>query len=305
MQPWSTLVANLITLIAISTTVSAGDEVLLWPQEHPANTRGGAPTVEVRPNRVVVRHSPTLTAFLPEKNPTQAAVMVVPGGGYALLAVDHEGEDAAKWLAERGVAGIVLKYRCGGAPNGHPAPLEDALRGMRLIRSKAEEWNIDTGRVGVWGFSAGGHLASCVSTLSDDGDASNSDPVEKQSSRSNFSVLAYPVTSMEPGIVHGGSFKALGGESADEATLTRLSTHKQVSKESPPTFIVATSDDTAVVPENSLRYYQALVAANVSVEMHLFAKGGHGFGMRKNNKPLDAWLPLLERWLKSEGVVEN
>lgn len=300
-----TLTTSALLLFTAQATSNAADEMRLWPEGHPANQRDGQAAEEVAPSRVVIRHSPTLTAYLPQNNPTQAAVMVVPGGGYSRLALDHEGREVASWLNRRGVAAFVLRYRCGGAPNTHPAPLNDALRGMRTIRANADQWDIDPAKIGVWGFSAGGHLASCVSTLADEGDQTSDDPVEKQSSRANFSVLVYPVISMHSDIAHGGSRKQLLGDAPSDELLEKLTTYNQVDENTPPTFLIGASDDRGVVPENSLRYYQALLAANVPAEIHQFEQGGHGFGMRNTNSPTDLWLPVLEGWLQSRGVIEE
>jgi len=299
------LTASALIFMASSTTNFAADEMLLWPAGHAANQRDGEAAAEVAPSRVVIRHSPTLTAYLPENNPTRAAVMVVPGGGYARLALDHEGKEVASWLNQRGVAAFVLRYRCGGAPNTHPAPLDDALRGMRLIRSKAEEWNIDPTKVGVWGFSAGGHLASCVSTLADDGDQTSDDPVAKLDSWPNFSVLVYPVISMDTDIAHGGSRNNLLGDAPSKELVEKLTTYKQVTDKTPPTILIGASDDGGEVPENSLRYSHAQQAAKIPAEIHQFERGGHGFGMRTTKSPTDLWLTVLEGWLQTRGVIEK
>lgn len=305
MKTLLTLTTSAFLLFTNQASLKAAEEMKLWPDAHPANQLDGQAAEEVAPNRVVIRHSPTLTAYLPENNPTKAAVMVVPGGGYSRLALDHEGREVAAWLNRRGVAAFVLRYRCGGGPNTHPAPLDDALRGMRTIRANAEKWNIDPAKVGVWGFSAGGHLASCVSTLADEGDSASDDPVQQQSSRANFSVLVYPVISMQSDIAHGGSRKQLLGDDPSEELMEKLTTYNQVDENTPPTFLIGASDDRGVVPENSLRYYQALLAANVPAEIHQFEGGGHGFGMRITNSPTDLWLPVLEGWLQTRGVIQK
>ena len=290
-------------LLAGGPSLAEPTEIKLWPEGHPANSGEGVASEMVRPQRLVVHHSPSILAYLPDENATGAACMICPGGGYSVLAMDHEGTQVAEWLNERGVAAFVLQYRCGGAPNGHPAPLDDALRGMRLIRSHAEEWNIDPNKLGVWGFSAGGHLASCVTTLSDEGDSEADDAVNRHSSRPAFSILAYPVIAMNDEVTHRGSRHNLLGPNPDAELATRLSTDLQVNEQTPPTFLVHATDDTAVVPENSLRFYQALVKAKVPAELHLYESGGHGFGMNRTGKPVDAWTTALERWLASRGYV--
>ncbi|WP_442483215.1 alpha/beta hydrolase [Aeoliella sp. SH292] len=276
----------------------AQDPILLWPDDHPANTSSDKGAEEVASNRLVIHDHPGIVPYLVDDSPTRAAVLIVPGGGYGVLAIDHEGTEVAKWLNERGINALILRYRCGGGKNGHPAPLDDARRGMKLIRANAEKWHVDPSRVGVIGFSAGGHLASSLSTMWDEGDASSSDPIERLSSRPDFSVLVYPVISMEDGVTHGGSRRNLLGESPDASLVEKMSTYKQVNDRTPPTFLAHATDDTGVIPENAIRYYKALVAAKVPAEAHFYEHGGHGFGMNTLKTKANRWLDDLEAWLK-------
>ncbi|HMO86188.1 MAG TPA: alpha/beta hydrolase, partial [Lacipirellulaceae bacterium] len=195
---WWTL-AWLSCLATATNAAAAEQEVLLWPADHPANA-GNEPafagTVEWMER---VTRSPAITPFLPDESAGPSAAMVIcPGGGYGGLAMEKEGLEVARWLQTRGIAGVVLRYRCGGGKNQQPVPLQDAQRALRMVRARADRWNIDPHRVGILGFSAGGHLASTAATMFDDGDAEADDLVEQQSSRPDFAVLIYPVISMEP-----------------------------------------------------------------------------------------------------------
>ncbi len=280
-----------------------GEEILLWPDSGEATPAPSADQENDSLERIVVREHPSLVVMLPsEEKRSGAAVVICAGGGYSILAFEKEALEIGRWMNERGIAAFCLKYRCGGEPNGHPIPLDDGLRGMRLVRSRAAEWGIETNRIGVMGFSAGGHLAASISTLSDDGDAQAEDPIDRFGSRPNFSLLIYPVISMQE-ITHGGSRRNLLGEDPPAELVERLSCDRQVNGATPPAFLVHATDDEAVKVANSLRYYEALVAHKVPAELHVFAEGGHGFGMRRTGKPVDAWPQLAEQWLKSRGLT--
>lgn len=283
--------------ILLTTMTMAQDEILLWPDDHPANVSSGDSAEQVAESRTVVHDHPGILVRLAKENNTGACVLVIPGGGYGRLAMDHEGTQVAKWLNERGIHAAILQYRCGGGKNSHPAPLDDARRAMKLIRSNAKAWSVDPKRVGVIGFSAGGHLASSLSTMWDDGDPSADDSIERQSSRPDFSMLVYPVISMEEGIAHGGSRQNLLGDSPDTQFVEKMSTYRQVNDRTPPTFLAHATDDTGVIPENSIRYYQALVRHKVPAEAHFYDRGGHGFGMRTLETKANRWLDDLEAWL--------
>jgi acetyl esterase/lipase len=280
-----------------------GEEILLWPPSHSAN--GELPTNAQSLERIEVRVNPSIVPMLPTAgNRSGAAVLVCAGGGYSILAFEKEAVEIGKWLNDRGISAFCLKYRCGGVPNAHPVPLEDGLRGMRLVRSQAERWGVDPDRIGVMGFSAGGHLAACVSTLGDAGHSQAEDPIERCDSRPNFSLLIYPVISMRADSTHQGSRHNLLGEHASDELVARLSTDEQVSSSSPPTFLIHASDDKAVVVDNSIRYFRALTAHGVPAEMHIFAEGGHGFGMRPTGHPVDAWPELADKWLRAQGLAK-
>jgi acetyl esterase/lipase len=256
---------------------------------------------------------PTLTPYLaPKDKATGAAVVICPGGGYGFLAMDHEGKQVAEFLNGLGVHAFVLKYRITGKDRPGPllaAPLADAQRAIRTVRAKASDYGVDPKRVGIWGFSAGGHLASTAGTHFDAGLAEG-DATDKTSCRPDFLVLAYPVVSMEPGVTHGGSRKNLLGDKPDEKLVELYSNEKQVSKDTPPTFLFHTSADTAVVPENAVRFYLACKKAGVPVEMHVYEKGKHGVGLGRDpkwtggEKSVETWPDRLGEWMKSRGLLD-
>jgi acetyl esterase/lipase len=248
---------------------------------------------------------PTLTAFLPApEKATGAAIVVCPGGGYGRLA-PHEGAGYAEWLAEHGIAGIVLKYRLGSKGYRHPAMLNDAARAMRLTRSQAAAWKIDTKRVGIMGSSAGGHLASTLLTHSDAGKADATDPVERRSSRPDLGILCYAVISMGPN-THNGSRKNLLGENPPPELVERLSNEKQVTRKTPPCFIWHTWEDSAVKVENSLDFAAALRKNNVPFDLHIYQNGGHGMGLGggRAGGERHPWAADCLFWLKAQGFAK-
>lgn len=240
---------------------------------------------------------PTLTIYPPAEGKNNGAALVVcPGGGYGGLAA-HEGKPVAEWFASLGGTGLVLRYRLGPKYH-HPAEMHDVQRALRYTRAHAQQWGIDPTRIGVIGFSAGGHLASTAATHFDSGDAGAADPVEKVSCRPDFAVLVYPVISMHPPITHGGSRKNLLGDSPDEHLVDLLSNEKQVTEKTPPTFLVHSSDDHAVPVENSLNFALALSGHKVPFEMRIFSHGGHGFGLGGNDPELTTWPRDVALWLE-------
>jgi acetyl esterase/lipase len=264
----------------------------LWP--------GGAPGAKGKEPADV----PQVDVYLaPADRTTGAAIVVCPGGGYGFLALDHEGRQVAQWLNSLGVTAVVLHYRL--APRyHHPAPLQDAQRAMRLVRSQASAWKIDSKKVGILGFSAGGHLAATVSTHFDAGRAEAADPVERFSCRPDFAILIYPVISMQAGVTHGGSRRNLLGERADDEKLAaELSAERQVTPQTPPTFLVHTTEDKAVPPENSIFFYLALKKAGVPAELHLFERGPHGLGLGRAGQPFARWPELCAAWLREHHLL--
>ena len=247
---------------------------------------------------------PTLTVFLPRTvAPNTPAVIVCPGGGYVRLAANHEGRQVASFLNSLGVAAFVLTSRLGPRYH-HPVELGDVQRAIRLVRARATNWNLDAGRVGVMGFSAGGHLAMTASTTADAGNSSASDLIDRVSSRPDFAVLGYPVISMTEAWTHQGSKTALLGANADPALAARLSGERAVTKDTPPTFLFHTNADTTVPPENSIHYYLALRRAAVPAELHVFEKGAHGVGLANDDQALSEWSTLLANWLRVRGIVK-
>lgn len=244
---------------------------------------------------------PTLTYYSPRGN-SGTAVVLAPGGGYGNLALNHEGRQVANWFNAQGIGTFVLRYRLGPRYR-HPVPLNDALRAVRLVRSRAKEFGLQPNRIGIMGFSAGGHLASTVATRFDAGNATATDPIDRISSRPDFVILGYPVIASAAPYAHQGSFRNLLGDDAPAELRAGLSNDTQVTANTPPTFLFHTNADTAVPPENSILFYLALRKAGVPAEMHIFEPGPHGVGLAMNDPVLQAWPPLLSTWLRARGLL--
>ena len=245
---------------------------------------------------------PTITAYRAPRGSSGTAIIVAPGGGYANLAIEHEGRQWAYWYNAMGVTAFVLKYRLGPRYH-HPIELGDAQRAIRTVRARATEFNIIPDRIGMMGFSAGGHLTSTAGTHFDSGKADASDPIERVSSRPDFLILGYPVISFDPAVAHAGSLRMLLGENPDPKLVENLSNDLQVTGQTPPTFIFHTTNDAAVPVENSVRFYLALRKAKVPVEMHVFENGPHGVGMALSDPSLSVWPNLLMNWLRARGLL--
>ena len=306
----SKIAGVVIALVAGGTSVKCqADEpsaahpvVALWP--------GGAPGAKgTDPDKDV----PSITVWLPaSEKATGSAVVVCPGGGYGMLAVEHEGKQVAEWLNGLGIAAFVLKYRLGPRYH-HPAMLDDAGRAIKMVRANAANWKIDSGRVAIMGFSAGGHLASTAGTHFSAGKSDAEDPVERQSSRPDRLILVYPVIALATPYGHPGSLQNLLGENPSQELIESLSNERQVTKETPPTFLAHTNADSGVPAENSFLFAMALRKAGVPVELHLFEKGRHGLGLgfgepRFNVPPepsFQVWPKLCETWLKNQGFLER
>jgi acetyl esterase/lipase len=260
----------------------------------------------------IVRHvqRPDMRVFLPPANKaTGAAIVIYPGGGYGVLAIDHEGWQVARWLNGIGVAAIVVKYRVSdrqGDAYRFPVPLLDARQAIRLVRTHAAAWHIDPQRIGVMGFSAGGHLASTMLTIANEALAGDSvDARGPAVHAANFGVLVYPVISMHESWGHRGSSDNLLGKDASQERRRQFSTELRVSDSTPPTFLVATQDDDAVPVQNSIAFYQAMTAHHVPGELHIWAKGGHGFGMLPDYGPVaNEWLPAMANWMRGRGLLK-
>jgi acetyl esterase/lipase len=258
---------------------------------------------------------PSLTVFLaPKDRASGAAVVICPGGGYGFLASDHEGKQVAEFVNGLGVHAFVLKYRIVTKDRPGPlgnAPLLDVQRAIRFVRAKAADHGIDPKKVGVCGFSAGGHLASTAATHFDDGAKDAADPIDRVSCRPDFCVLGYPVISMQDGVTHGGSRRNLLGAKPDPKLVEEFSNEKQVTAKTPPTFLFQTDEDTAVPAENAVRFYLALRKARVPAELHVFEKGRHGVGLGRDPKwtggstYTEGWPELLAAWLRLHGVARK
>jgi len=247
---------------------------------------------------------PTLTAYLPEarQQGARTAVIVAPGGGYSHLAANHEGRQVTNWLNTLGVAAFVLKYRLGPRYH-HPIELGDAQRAIRLVRARAAEFGVSPDRIGMMGFSAGGHLTATAATHFDAGDSAASDPIDRVSSRPDFIILGYPVISMKAPFVHDASKRMLLGDDPGPQLLELLSNELQVTAKTPPAFLFSTSEDASVPVENSVLFYQALHKAGVPAELHIFEKGPHGVGLDLKDPVLGEWPTLLANWLRSRGLL--
>lgn len=232
------------------------------------------------------------------------AVIVLPGGGYGGLAMDHEGSQIADWYNKMGVTAFILKYRMHGTGHMHPVPMMDGQRAIRTVRARAKEWNIDPNHIGVMGFSAGGHLTSTLGTHFDAGKPESEDAIERVSSRPDFLILCYPVITTNPEYTHKGSIHNLLGPNPDPALLENLSNEKQVTAQTPPTFIFQTTEDTAVPAENCIGFYLALHKAGVPAEMHIFESGPHGVGLAKERGATSKWPELCQEWLKAHGWLK-
>jgi acetyl esterase/lipase len=249
-------------------------------------------------------HEPHGLLYLPKRDSDAAPIsfiVVVPGGGYGGLAIDHEGFQIAQWCNEHGMGALICLYRHRGSGYGHPVPMQDAQRALRLVRHNAKNWHIDPKHVGIIGFSAGGHLSSTVSTHFDAGDATSSDPIERQTCRPDAAILCYPVIGMGKPYTHAGSQRNLLGENPSTELVASLSNEDQVTPQTPPTFLMHTQEDKVVSVENSLAYYASLAKHGVPSALHVFPKGPHGIGLSKKLPNSSHWPNLCLDWLSTQG----
>ena len=289
------IVPALIVSFALAASVGAAPQKieLLWPSGAPG-ALGNAED-----------DRPSLTISLPD--PAKAVgtgIVVCPGGGYGALAMDHEGRQIAEWLNGLGVAAFVLKYRLGPRYH-HPIEMQDGQRAVRFVRCHAAEYGIAVDRIGIWGFSAGGHLASSVGTHFDGGKTDAPDPVERVSCRPDFMILAYPVITFTTPYVHTGSMHNLLGENPDPNLVQLLSNELQVTPQTPPTFLFHTGNDDGVPVENSILFYQALHRNHVPAELHVFERGPHGVGLAQKDPALSIWPAVLANWLRARGLLSR
>jgi len=298
--------AILLTTLQAVTLNAQVTTLPLWPNGIPGSIRD-ASYVEVSTvtDGVITRWikvtDPSITVCLPAKEKaTGTAVLICPGGGYGALAFGHEGTDIAKWLNDNGIAGIILKYRLPSdliMKDKSVGPLQDAQEAMRTIRRNAKAWNINPRKIGVIGFSAGGHLASTISTHY----AEKVYESDTTSARPDFSLLLYPVITMDASFTHAGSKRNLIGENPSEEAIKRFSNERRITEKTPPAFLVHSADDKSVPVKNSIVYYKRLVKYNIPSELHIFQKGGHGYGLAVNRETQSAWPELCLRWLKASG----
>ena len=268
--------------------------------------------VELRPDggRIISRvHQPIISVYLPEDSQRNSTgVVICPGGGYSILAWDKEGTKIAEWFNSKGIAAFVLKYRL---PHWESSfcrdkiALMDAQRAIRYVRNFSAKWNLDPNKIGIMGFSAGGHLAATTSNHFGVDDSGIKDDLMKWSARPDFSILVYPVISLEPGIGHNGSKENLIGKQPSQEQVDHFSLEKQVNADTPPTILIHASDDEAVIPKNSLLYYEALLAHNVPATLHIFEKGGHGFGLGKGRGAVENWIELVGVWMTDQGLMKD
>jgi acetyl esterase/lipase len=282
-----------LLLISIFMTLNAlsQEKILLYPNG-PKDSNELVVAESFRDPEFIINISePRMIAFPAAKEKANGtAVLICPGGGYSGVSQIKEGSEFARWFNEMGVSAFVLYYRM---PNGHYAiPLEDAQTAMSIIRKRAKEWNINKNKIGVMGFSAGGHLASTVGTH-----------FKTKAQRPAFMILGYPVVTMKKDFTHGGSRNNLLGKNPSDDLVKLYSNELQVTKKTPPTFIVHATDDKAVPIQNSFQLYKALLDKKIVAELDTFAVGGHGFGMRKRGIPVDNWPELLKTWLQKQELV--
>ena len=287
-----TLIAILLMILTAGFSQAAEHPtVLLWPNGAPG-ALGNAP-----------EDQPTLTIYLPDPGKAvRTGVVVCPGGGYVHLAMQKEGFDIAEWLNSMGIAAFVLKYRLGPRYH-HPIELGDAQRAMRWARAHAEQYGFRRDRVGIMGFSAGGHLASTAGTHFDDGKPDVADPIDRVSCRPDFMILAYPAITKKPPYAHEGSVANLLGKNASVELRKQVSNELNVTPQTPPTFLLSTNADTVVPAENTVEFYLALRKAGVPAEMHIFERGPHGVGLDLDDPVLGIWPTLLTNWLRERGLL--
>ena len=285
------LALGTVSLASFSQQGPEPEWTLLWPQSAPSALGDGD------------ADRPAIRIYLPSQSTAVATgVVVCPGGGYGHLALDHEGSQIAAWLNSLGVAAFVLRYRLGPKYH-HPVELGDAQRALRLVRFKSSEFHAARDRIGIWGFSAGGHLASTAGTHFDNGNPEAADPIDRVSCRPDFMILGYPVISFVTEYAHKGSYVNLLGANPDPKLMENLSNEKQVTPQTPPTFLFHTNADKGVPAENSVLFYLALRKAGVPAEIHIYEQGNHGVGLARKDPVLSTWPARLADWMKVRGLL--
>lgn len=311
MKPLSLFIASLLFAISAQNSIAQTSTQNLWPEGIPGfklNTGYSekATISEGISTRFEKVTDPALFVYLPSREKASGtAVLICPGGGYGALAFGHEGHAIAKWLNENGVAGIILKYRLPSdmiMKDKSIGPLQDVQEALRVIRRNSAGWGIDPAKIGVIGFSAGGHLASTLSTHYDEIVYEVKDDV---SARPDFSLLIYPVITFDSSFTHAGSRRNLIGDDPPDAAVKHFSNELQVNENTPPAFLVHSGDDKSVPVRNSIVYYQALQKHNIPSELHIFQRGGHGYGLAEGRETQSAWPDLCLSWMKSAGFLNK
>jgi len=307
MKAIKSVLAILFFTLQITNSYTQNPVLKVWPNGIPGSIKNDSYSEKVTesngiPSRYEKVTDPSLTVFLPSaEKATGTAVLICPGGGYGVLAFDHEGFAIARWLNDNGIAGIILKYRLPSdliMTNKSVGPLQDAQEAIRILRRNREHWKINPGKIGVIGFSAGGHLASTLSTHFAEKVYEVNDTT---SARPDFSLLIYPVISFDAAFTHMGSRNNLIGNNPSKEAIDHFSNELQITGKTPPTFLVHSSDDKVVPVKNSLVYYEGLVKNNITAEMHIFQKGGHGYGLSVDKGTQSSWPDLCIKWLKANG----
>lgn len=291
----SFIVLGFILLISRPAIAAERQRELLWPEGAPG-AKGDDPA----------KDQPAITIYSPSKDAMNGTTVIIcPGGGYGGLAMGHEGYDIAQWLNTIGITGVVLEYRMSRGGYSHPIPLQDAQRALRTVRFRAKELTLDPTRIGILGFSAGGHLASTAGTHFDAGNPNAEDAIERVSCRPDFMILCYPVIAFGEPHTHKGSQRNLIGSTPPDELIYSLSNEKQVTKDTPPTFLFHTDEDPAVPPENSVAFYLALRKEKVPAELHIYRKGRHGLGLAQSITGTADWPNACNQWLQGQGLLNR
>jgi len=293
----------LFSLLMTPILRAAGEQAIdLWPEGVPGLKPDASPEHDDGDGRVSNIHHPSLTYFpAPAGTANGTAIIICPGGGYVRLSFLHEGVDEARWFNSLGVTAFVLKNRV--KEYGHPAPLQDALRAIRIVRSRATEFGVRPDRIGIMGFSAGGHVAATAATLYDAPEGRTGAPLDSVNARPDFLLLIYPVITMQDPYAHAGSRLNLIGPHPSQALMDHLSPELQVTKDTSPAFLVSTEEDKTVAFQNIVLFFEALKRAGVPAEMHIFEKGPHGFGMRKDLGATSEWPQRCAEWMRLHQLL--
>ncbi len=306
----NSILSVLFLLAGLSDILAQKQIVKLWPDGVPGSVKDTSYRERTENGndgitRVFRVKDPELIVYpAPENKSNGTAIVICPGGGYQILAIDHEGYYIAEWLNELGITAFVLKYRLPDdriMKEKKTGPLTDAVRAMQIVREGAQKWNIDPGKIGIMGFSAGGHLAS---TLSTHYDFSFTGKKNKTEARPDFSILVYPVISMDSSLTHMGSRTFLLGKNPSAKDINNFSNDRQIGKDTSPTYLVHAADDKVVPVQNSINYFLSLKKFNIPVEMHIYQKGGHGFGIKNLKGSVAYWMKDLEHWLRMNQWIK-